>query len=149
MSIGTLSVPVYEARRPRPILTELVEREPQTQKTNKSGASAPWIEMLRAIPAAQRAPNLVTLLRREVAETLGFDDPESVPVDANFYEIGMDSLMMADLVSRLTKRLGTSYNALVFDHPDVQFAGIRIDPAAPARRGTDARACQYWRPHSL
>ena len=97
---------VYEARRPRPILTELLGREPQAQKTSKSGASAPWIEVLRAIPAAQRAPNLVTLLRREVAETLGFDDPESVPVDRNFYEIGMDSLMMADLVSRLTKRLG-------------------------------------------
>ena len=70
---------VYEARRPRPILTELLGREPQAQKTSKSGASAPWIEVLRAIPAAQRAPNLVALLRREVAETLGFDDPESVP----------------------------------------------------------------------
>ena len=56
--------------------------------------------MLRAIPAAQRAPNLVALLRREVAETLAFDDPESVPIDRNFYEIGMDSLMMADLVRR-------------------------------------------------
>ena len=122
---------VYEARRPRPILTELLGREPQAQKTSKSEASAPWIEVLRAIPAAQRAPNLVTLLRREVAETLGFDDPESVPVDANFYEIGMDSLMMADLVSRLTKRLGTSYNALVFDHPDVRSLAFELIQQLP------------------
>ena len=87
--------------------------------------------MLRAIPAAQRGPNFVTLLRREVAETLAFDDPESVPVDRNFYEIGMDSLMMADLVSRLKKRLGTSYSALVFDHPNVRSLAIELIQQLP------------------
>ena len=87
--------------------------------------------MLRAVPAAQRGPTLLTLLRREVAETLAFDDPESVPVDRNFYEMGMDSLMMADLVSRLKKRLGTSYSALVFDHPDVRSLAFQLIQQLP------------------
>jgi acyl carrier protein/GNAT superfamily N-acetyltransferase len=150
---------VYEARRPGPILTELLGREPQAQKTSKSGASAPWIEVLRAIPAAQRVPNLVALLRREVAETLGFDDPESVPVDRNFYEIGMDSLMMADLVSRLTKRLGRSYNAVVFDHPNVRSLAIELiqrlpleetpTPAPPSIGGLTASASEQIPPPAL
>jgi GNAT superfamily N-acetyltransferase/acyl carrier protein len=74
-----------------------------------------------------------------VAETLGFDSPTSVALDRNFYEMGMDSLMMAALVSRLNKRVGISCSALVFDHPDVRSLAARLierltfdDAIAPA-----------------
>ena len=43
----------------------------------------------------------------------------------------MDSLMMADLVSRLTKRLGRSYNAVVFDHPNVSSLAIELIQRLP------------------
>ncbi len=111
--------PVYEARRVRPIISELQTRDPSAEKAQKQETTAPWIDHLRALPGPQREGELAGLLRREIAETMGFDDPASVPVDRSFYEIGADSLIMADLVSRLKKRVGISCNAAVFNHPTV------------------------------
>jgi len=117
--------PVYEARRRRPILSELMMSR-QSGETTTTSAVAPWIDRLRSVAADERVSELAALLRTEIADTLGFDSPDSVPIDRNFYEIGMDSLMMADLVSRLTKRLGVSCTALVFNHPDVRSLADRI-----------------------
>jgi len=141
--------PIYEARRARPILSEipvgraseldhLVGRATAPHRAGAVGTppggspaphdSAEWIETLQRLPLPQRESELALLLQREVAETLGFDTPASVALDRNFYEMGMDSLMMADLVGRLKKRVGISCSALVFDHPDVRsLAGKLID----------------------
>jgi acyl carrier protein/GNAT superfamily N-acetyltransferase len=81
---------------------------------------------LAATPAEDRQALLVQLLQAEVADTLGFDSPEAVHPDRSLYQLGMDSLMMADLIGRLRKRLGFSTAALVFDHPMVAALAIQL-----------------------
>jgi epothilone polyketide synthase D len=106
----------YEGRGRRPILAE-VQSLPAA--AGPPPDTAPWVAQLSSVPSTDRAAALTALLRREVADTLGFDDPSSVVSGRRFYDLGMDSLMMADLISRLKKRVGTSCTALVFDHPEI------------------------------
>lgn len=117
----------YEVRRRRPILSDLSEAGRQEHRggppvaaADSDGDRGPWVARLRGVDASEHPALLTTLLRDEVADTLGFDDGVSVAPSANFYDIGMDSLMMADLVSRLSKRLGFSCTGMVFDHPTVE-----------------------------
>jgi len=118
--------PVYEARRPRPVLAELVDDEADVPEAAAASAAAPWLVSLQSVTPAERVSQLAVLLRREVAETLGFDGPESVPLEKSFYDLGMDSLMMADLVGRLKNRVGVSCTGLVFDHPNVRALAGRM-----------------------
>jgi acyl transferase domain-containing protein/acyl carrier protein len=120
--------PVYEARRARPILAELTQDETTSQGTQTATTSSSWVDALRAVPAAGREAELARLLRGEVAATLGFEDPESVATDVDFYKLGIDSLMMADLVGRLKKRVGVSCTALIFDHPNVRALASQLLP---------------------
>lgn len=128
----------YEARRARPLLVEMsmpgehatgpsfartLDVEPADRRAIDQDASI-WLSRLRALSPGQRIAELASLLRHEVADTLGFDEAESVQSDKSFYAQGMDSLMMADLVGRLKKRTGMSCSGLVFDHP-------KIDVLAP------------------
>jgi hypothetical protein len=116
----------YEARRRRPLVSELEVQPARAVEPVRTGDSAEWVVRLAGTPAEDRLPLLIGLLRAEVADTLGFDSADSVPPDKNFYQIGMDSLMMADLVGRLRKRLGFSSTALVFDHPVVDTLAARL-----------------------
>jgi acyl carrier protein/GNAT superfamily N-acetyltransferase len=70
-------------------------------------------------PAAWRASELATRLRAEVAATLGFDDPDVIDDATTFYDLGMDSLTMADLAGRLQKRLNMRVSKLVFEYPSI------------------------------
>ncbi len=147
----TVFAPIYEARRARPILAE-VTREP-AEAAGAAGVPAgpDWVERLRPVPPERRAAALETLLAAQVSETLGFDDPASVPLDRNFYEIGMDSLMMADLVAALKTHLGASSAALVFTQPTVSglarasLGVLTFDPApVPAPRLEGAAPDAPW-----
>jgi FkbH-like protein len=113
---------IYAARRGRPFIATLGEQAPAQAAASPESARADgpeWIRELSAVAADDRLTRLRSLLRQEIADTLGFDDVESVPLDRNFYELGMDSLMMADLVSRMKKRTGVSCTDLVFNQPNV------------------------------
>ncbi len=110
----------YEARRQRPLVAELgraVAASPAAPAP--PGGSSEWLARLAAVPQGERRDLLATLLRAEVAATLGFERPEDVSPERSFYDAGMDSLMMADFVGRLRTRLGGSFTRLVFDHPSV------------------------------
>ena len=133
----------YEARRPRPFIAEVGGDEAVASATVSKGERPPWIERLRVIAPDQRAGGLVSLLRAEIAQTLGFDGIDDVPLDRTFHDMGMDSLMSADVAQRLQKRLGIRSTALVFDFPIVSALAThlleRIDLAevtqAPAIEG--------------
>lgn len=123
----------YESRGPRPIVSDLGGHDTTGRSTDSEKSSsgttadrntvlpaeADWIARLASIPEPGRAPALELWLREEIAATLGFKGADDVAVDANFYQLGMDSLAAAELIGRLRKRLGTSCTALVFDHPQV------------------------------
>jgi FkbH-like protein len=132
---------VYAARRPRPLLGEVTDAVTETPAAEATGApetrapaTSPWIAALREVPGDARDGRLASLLREEIADTLGFDDVGSVPLDRNFYELGMDSLMMADLVGRLKKRTGVSCTDLAFNKPNI----AALTPALLSRLEIDA-----------
>ena len=117
--------PAYEARRPRPVLTGIVA----ASATSGTAASrAPWAAALTGVVPSAREATLAALVQREVADTMGFDSHDSVPLDRNFYELGVDSLMMADLVGRLKKQVGFSCSALVFDYPTARSLAAQLLP---------------------
>jgi len=123
--------PVYESRRARPVLAALDRTASGSDAARPAGAAPPWVDRLRAVPAPDRERELATLVQREVAETMGFDDPASVPPERNFFELGVDSLMMADLVTRIRRNVGFSCSTLVFDHPTVRDLSSQLLPRLP------------------
>ena len=124
--------PAYESRRPRPVLAKVAASSPLNAGTATSGAGAPWAQRLAAVEPARQEAVLAELVQREVADTMGFDTPASVPLDRNFYELGVDSLMMADLVGRLKKQVGFSCSALVFDYPNARALATQLLPKLAA-----------------
>jgi GNAT superfamily N-acetyltransferase/acyl carrier protein len=116
-----LLLPIVESRRPAPLLSHVRRAQaPAPPGVAALSAQAPWIALLNDVPEDQRVAMLTALVRREVSETMGFDAVESVAVDRNFYELGVDSLMMADLVGRIRRQVGFSCSTLVFEHPTVR-----------------------------
>lgn len=111
--------PVYESRRSRPIVSEAVQEKTAPADVPTDAPSTTWIDQLRAVGVDQRRGELERLLQAEVADTLGFDNPTGLTTDRNFYDIGMDSLLMADLVGRLKNRLAMPCSTLVFEHPQI------------------------------
>ena len=115
----TVFRPVYEARRPRPILLPLAEDQSAARADTRDTSSDTWIGQLRGTPTEDRLALMTRLLRIEVARTLGADAPGDIPVDRPFSELGMDSLLSAELAGNLHKRLGVNCGALLFAHPQI------------------------------
>jgi FkbH-like protein len=118
--------PVYEARRERAIVASVGGDRPGQPVA--AVTQAPWVAVLAGVEPAGREAALVALVQAEVADTLGFDSGSSVQPDRNFYELGVDSLTMADLVGRLKKQVGFSCNALVFDFPNARALSKQLLP---------------------
>jgi FkbH-like protein len=110
----------YEARRTRPLIAELdVPGVASLPADGSSSVQPPWVARLASLDPGRRLEELTTLLRGEIAQTLGFQGADEVAVDRPFRDMGMDSLMSADFAQRLQKRLGIRSTALLFDHPAV------------------------------
>ncbi|MCX5612951.1 amino acid adenylation domain-containing protein [Streptomyces sp. NBC_00047] len=80
--------------------------------TRTGSADTGW----SALPQPQRVRALADLVRREAAAALG--RPDEIRPDAEFTELGLDSLMAVELRRRLSAETGLSLPATaVFDHP--------------------------------
>ncbi|MFB9331412.1 SDR family NAD(P)-dependent oxidoreductase [Actinoplanes octamycinicus] len=77
-----------------------------------------WAERLLAMPPADRAESVLTVVRTAVAEVLDYAGPEAVGPHAAFKELGFDSLTAVELRNRLASVTGLRLPAtLVFDYP--------------------------------
>ncbi|MEU3628416.1 polyketide synthase [Amycolatopsis coloradensis] len=85
----------------------------------------------RRWPEQPSDQELRDLLRVELAEVLGHPDPGAIPEDKPFTDLGLDSLAVIDLRTRLRELTGLELPARVlFDHPTVtELAGLLRDPA--------------------
>ncbi|HEV2638276.1 MAG TPA: SDR family NAD(P)-dependent oxidoreductase [Actinocrinis sp.] len=84
------------------------------------GAEAPTqlAAKLAALPAEQRGPALIDLVRTHVAIVLGHQGADEIPADRPFKELGFDSLTAVELRNRLRAATGERLPAtLVFDYP--------------------------------
>jgi GNAT superfamily N-acetyltransferase len=129
-------IPVYEARRSRPMVSRLA---PDSPTVPDSRGRSPWMEQLTALPEGRRAEALVGLLRQEAAMTMGIADPSDIPLDRSVYELGMDSLLAAEFAGRLQRQLGLPRSNVVFEHPrlrelaDHLIVQVASAPAAAGR----------------
>jgi acyl transferase domain-containing protein len=129
--------PAFTAARPSPLLGDLPEvRDSLAAGTDEPAAaeSGPAVR-LASLPEAEQQRELVELVRREVAVVLGHDDPEALPTERPFTELGFDSLAAVNLRNRLGAATGVRLAATaVFDHPTLAgLAGhLRKQLVAPA-----------------
>ncbi|MCD9195298.1 type I polyketide synthase [Streptomyces albireticuli] len=101
-----------------------------------------WRERLAALPAADREPALLELVREEVATVLGHTGAASVPPGRPFAELGFDSLTGVQLRNRLSALTGLPLSAaVVFERPSAaelaghlheELGGVLLEEAAIA-----------------
>jgi acyl transferase domain-containing protein len=112
-------IPVYEARRSRP----LFERLRGSDKGKKAAAAAgePTLaERLRQAKPRDRRDVLLAHVRGEAARVLG-QDPSRLDVRQGLFDLGLDSLMSVELKSRLERSVDRKLpTTLTFNYPSVE-----------------------------
>ncbi|MEU8782736.1 type I polyketide synthase [Streptomyces sp. NPDC048637] len=116
-----------------------------TEEAAVRGDAAPFVLRLREHAPGERRAALLDDVRAEAAAVLGYDQPDAIPADRAFRELGYDSLTAVELRNRLAEATGLRLPVtLVFDHPtaaaltaflhDGLFGAVpeSTDPAAPA-----------------
>ncbi len=109
---------VFEARGPRPLFSEL-EGISKCDTFDLINECPRWIALLREKSTDQHSKLLTKLLQKEVAKTLGFENPEEVRLDQALFDIGMDSLMAIELANQIHKGLGIQMSATDFSQPNL------------------------------
>lgn len=92
------------------------------QPTSLSAPEPNVLPELLSLPLSDRAYRLQSYLQAEIAQVLGRTD--TVPVDQNLLDAGLDSLMVMDLLGICKRDLGlTLYPREVFEHPTLAALG--------------------------
>ncbi|MGH3943104.1 MAG: type I polyketide synthase [Pseudonocardiaceae bacterium] len=82
---------------------------------------------LRTQPPAERVATITAVVRATIADALHFD-PDDVEVDAQFVELGLDSLAAMALKNSLEATFGIPLAAsITFDHPSIRLLARYLD----------------------
>ncbi|HEX6969188.1 MAG TPA: SDR family NAD(P)-dependent oxidoreductase [Micromonosporaceae bacterium] len=123
-------VATMSARRERAVFRSLVDVTASAavaadadggpgEGTDPAGA-APDRDRLLGLPEKARPAAAREVVAQEVARVLGYPDRDAIRDDQGLFDLGLDSMMVADLVEALGTRLGVRLlSADVFDHPTV------------------------------
>jgi NAD(P)-dependent dehydrogenase (short-subunit alcohol dehydrogenase family) len=83
-----------------------------------TGAGATAVELLSALPAAERDRRMLEMVRARAADVLGHSHFEAIDPDRGFLDIGFDSLSALELRNRMVTLADRNLPPmLVFDHP--------------------------------
>lgn len=133
-------LPIFEARRKRPLLERLAGSRDDAHLPARSAANEassggvqeakrlPLLEEMEQAPASERKALLANYIRSQVADILGFGAPDRVDPRQGFFRMGMDSMMTVQLRNRLEATLGCALPpTLAFEYPTVESIAQFID----------------------
>jgi len=129
-------VELHETRRPRPMLSRLVQENAappkaapaQTATEPEEDQSAKLLARIAAAPTAARLGILETVVATEAASAMGRSDGNDVARNRGLFDMGMDSLMSVELRNRLERATGLALPAtLTFNYPTVNALARFID----------------------
>ena len=125
----------YEAKRPRPFLSQIEAlsqpRVDRQASAARSTAERPVLQQrLAQAPAHERREVVAAFVRAEVAKVLSLAASQVIDDQQGLFEMGMDSLMSVELKGRLEAGAG---HALAV-HAHVQLSDDRGPDRLPARR---------------
>jgi myxalamid-type polyketide synthase MxaE and MxaD len=104
---------VYEARRVRPILSDL-----EYSATTAKPAFIPLSES--PVAAQDREISVTESVASAAASVLGFRNGDTPPIDVPLTDLGLDSLMAVDLRNRLQTEFRRELpSTIVFDYPTI------------------------------
>jgi len=126
---------VYQARRRRPLFSEVANHETRPQARKESSKSETGL-VLTGLAAPQRRSRLMQRVKSEVAAILGVDSPADINEQRGLFEMGMDSLMAVDLRAKLERATSLQLpSTLTFNYPTVlalvDYLGARLDVNQP------------------
>ena len=79
------------------------------------------LALLIPLSAEERREQLITFLRTQLAQVLGFKTPEKITLRQRLFDLGLDSLMAMELKNRLERGLDLAVPpTLMFDYPTVE-----------------------------
>jgi acyl transferase domain-containing protein/acyl carrier protein len=116
---------VYEARRARPLFSEM-RSYPQNENAgfasgNSAGAKSEVSLQLKSASPAGRRDLLNAHLRSQVGTILGYDRSREIDLEQGLFDMGMDSLMAMELRGQLQRSLGVPLpSTLTFNYPTIK-----------------------------
>jgi microcystin synthetase protein McyG len=116
---------VYEARRSRPIFSEIRSRT-GTESGSSAARNSAHVESgirvrLQRTSPAHRRDILISHLHSLVGSILGFDLSREIQLDRGLFDMGMDSLMAVELKGRLERSLNVQLpSTLTFNYPTIK-----------------------------
>ena len=115
----TLFKRIYEARGERSLLANIEAQTPPDAEKEDSTS-----EILRQLSEANQSDRynfLTVFLQKEVGAVLGLEASRLPDLHRGFFDLGMDSLMVVELIKRLEKAFDTSLSAtLMFELPTIR-----------------------------
>jgi hypothetical protein len=120
---------LFEARGPRPLLERLpAASSPPTQHIHTA-----FRDRIAAAGPAEARQMLTELVVSCASRVLAYAPDQTPPTGRGFFEIGMDSLMVTQMVQAVGAALGEALpTALAFDHPNIAaLGGALADLLAP------------------
>ncbi|MGB3439325.1 MAG: beta-ketoacyl synthase N-terminal-like domain-containing protein, partial [Actinophytocola sp.] len=137
-------LPTYTAASARPLIGEIPEVRAALTGTEPADEPETGLrQRIADMPAADRAPFLLDLVRAEAAAALGYSDPSPVEPDRAFRDLGFDSVTAVALRNRLRAATGRGLpTSAVFDHPTATALSRHLLADLLGERGPvrDARA---------
>ncbi|MFI9815518.1 type I polyketide synthase [Saccharothrix variisporea] len=113
----TAFVPSFTALRP----SRLFDAIPEAVTETDTGSTDDLARLLADVPEADHLDHVTTLVRTQVALTLGYAGPEAVEATRAFKELGFDSVTAVEFRNRMIEVTGIRLSAAVaFDYPTPQ-----------------------------
>ena len=92
----------------------------QVMQTTSGVSGSEFVFKLEAAAPKERRSLLVAHVLRQLSLVLGIENPESISLEAGFFDLGMDSLTFVELRNKLQTSLDCSLpSTLAFDYPTV------------------------------